>query len=345
MLKPQRLNRGDTVALVSLSSGLAGDSLFGHRAELGIRRLEDEFGLKVIVMPHALKGIEYVDEHPRERAEDLMDAFRNPQIKAIITMIGGDDTIRLLPYIDFDVIKSNPKIFMGYSDTTVNHFMMYHAGVSSFYGPCVLAEFAENKEMHQYTKIYVERVLFGAEDSIEVIQSPVWTSEILEWAEPSNNEILREMWPDKYGRILLQGSGKVRGRLLGGCIDVLQMMFGTKVWPKAEEWKDCILFLETSEDYPRPEEVMYLLRGLVAQGIVEQINGIIVGKPRDEKYFDEYQDVFKKVIGQEAGRGDLPILYNMNFGHTSPICVLPYGAMAEIDCGKKAFHLVEAAVD
>jgi muramoyltetrapeptide carboxypeptidase LdcA involved in peptidoglycan recycling len=128
MIKPKKLQKGDTVAIVSLSSGLAGEDLFNHRYELGKKRLKEEFGLNVITMTNALKGIDYLKKHPEARAKDLMDAFLNKDIKAIICNIGGDDTIRLLPYINYDIIKSNPKIFMGYSDTTVNHFMMYKAG-------------------------------------------------------------------------------------------------------------------------------------------------------------------------------------------------------------------------
>lgn len=345
MIKPQKLNKGDTVALVSLSSGLAGESLFRHRVELGIKRLKEDFGLKVITMPNALKGIEYLDKYPEARAMDLMEAFKNPEIKAVITMIGGNDTIRLLPYIDFDVLKNNPKIFMGYSDTTVNHFMMYKAGLVSFYGACIMAEFAENAAMHEYTKTYIKKVLFEINNSLEIPQSPVWTSEMLDWTDCTNNEIARKMIPDKTGYMLLQGKGKVEGRLLGGCLDVFPMLIGTELWPKADKWKGCILFLETSEEYPSPQEFKYFLRGLVAQGIIDNINSIIVGKPKDEKYFAEYKEVLIKVISLEAGRKEMPILYNMNFGHNAPMCILPYGAMAEINCDEKSFWLKESVVN
>lgn len=154
MIIPKKLKKGDVVAIVSLSSGMGGDKLFMHRYELGKKRLEEEFGLKVITMPNALKGSEYLNKHPEARAKDLMDAFTNTNVKAIISMIGGDDTIRLLPYISYKTIKNNPKIFLGYSDTTINHFMMYKAGLVSYYGPAILSEFAENGKMHDYTKIY-----------------------------------------------------------------------------------------------------------------------------------------------------------------------------------------------
>lgn len=105
-------------------------------------------------MPNALKGIEYLYNNPKARAEDLMNAFKDKEVKAIINAIGGDDTIRLLPYIDFDIIKNNPKIFMGFSDTTVNHFMMYKAGLVSYYGASLMNNWGEYVEINEYTKNY-----------------------------------------------------------------------------------------------------------------------------------------------------------------------------------------------
>ena len=344
MLKPPRLKPGNTVAIVSLSSGIGGETTFMHRYEIGKKRLEEVFGLNVVVMPNALKGIEYLDKHPEARAADLMAAFNNPDISGIICMIGGDDTIRLLEYIDFDIIRDNPKVFMGYSDTTANHFMLRMAGLVSFYGPCILMEFAENAAMHEYTRHYIQSVLFEPAEQLAIEPSPVWTGEFLDWANADNNNIARKMTGDERGYELLQGNGIARGRLLGGCIDVFPMVIGTKIWPAPEEWDNTILFVETSEECPAPNEIKYILRGMAAQGIFGRISGVVVGKPAGEKYYDEYKQVLTKVIGQESGRSDLPILYNVNFGHTSPICILPYGIMAEIDCAKKTLKLLEPAV-
>ena len=102
-------------------------------------------------MPNSLKGSEFILQNPYLRAKDLMDAFKNPEIKGIISNIGGNDAIRLLPFLDFDVIRQNPKVFMGFSDTTTIHLMCYKAGLSSFYGPSILFDIAENVEMHEFT--------------------------------------------------------------------------------------------------------------------------------------------------------------------------------------------------
>lgn len=132
MIKPKRLVRGDKVAIVSLSRGMLGEKMFIHKFELAKKRLEEDYGLEVVPMPNALKGMDYLYQHPEARAQDLMDAFKNTEMKAVFNAIGGDDTIRLLPYIDFQVLQDNPKIFTGFSDSTTNHFMMYKAGLVSY---------------------------------------------------------------------------------------------------------------------------------------------------------------------------------------------------------------------
>lgn len=345
MIKPKRLKAGDSVALVSLSAGMAGEEIFIHRTRLGIKRLKEEFGLCAVPMPNSLKGLEYLYANPKARAEDLMQAFSDDKYSAVFCMIGGDDTVRTLPFIDFEIIKHNPKIFSGYSDSTVNHFMMYKAGLTSFYGASVMTQFAENVAMHEYTKKYLREVLFEGAAPLIIPPSAQWTSEMLDWADENNNKINRKMQSDAKGYELLQGRGIWRGKLLGGCLDVLPMFMGTQLWPKLQEWEGCILFLETSEEYPSAESLRWLLRGLLAQGILDVINGILFAKPKDEKYYDEYQEVLKQVVGVEAGRRDMPILYNMNFGHTDPICILPYGVQAQINCEKREFSLLEAAVE
>lgn len=341
MIKPEKLKKGDTVAIVSLSSGMAGDEMFKHRYELGKERLEKVFGLKTVTMPNSLKGSEYLSQHPEARAKDFMDALKDKNIKAIICNIGGDDTIRLLPYIDFDIIKNNPKIFMGYSDTTVNHFMMYKMGITSYYGPSIMCEFAENYEMHDYTIKHINEVLFENKENIEITSSDMWTSEYLDWSNKEYNNVKRKMLNEEHNYEVLQGTGCFEGELLGGCFDVFPMFIGTEIWPKIEEWKNKILFLETSEDEIKPEYVAYYLRNLIAQGIIDQINGIIVGKPKNETYYEEYKEVFKRLIALEANRPDLPILYNVNIGHNAPMCIFPLGQKTKVDLEKKKILFLE----
>ena len=121
------------------------------------------------------------------------------------------------------------------------------------------------------------------------------------------------------------------------------MAIGTEVWPSISEWKDAILFIETSEDMPSPDFVKWTLRNLAAQGILKVIKGILVAKPYEAKYYEEYKEIILQVVAEEEKLKSLPIMYNMNFGHTMPIGILPYGMMVELDCEEKIVTLLDSA--
>ena len=164
------------VAIVSLSSGIIGEDFVRHEVEIGVKRLEN-FGMNVRFMPHAMKGIEYVKNHPKDRAADLLYALKDPEVEMILCAIGGDDTYRLLPYLfghgELAGAVSN-KIFLGFSDTTVNHFMFHKVGMKTFYGQSFLSDLCElDKEMLPYTRGYFEELIrFGT--IREVRPSSVW---------------------------------------------------------------------------------------------------------------------------------------------------------------------------
>lgn len=344
MIKAGRLRAGDLVAVVSLSWGGLGDPDLIHKYHIAKERLEQNFGLRVIAMPHALKGSRFVAEHPELRAKDLMDAFKDPDIKGIFSAIGGDDSVRLLPYIDYDTIRANPKVFMGYSDTTISHLMMYRAGLTSFYGPSIMCEFGAYVKMADYTVEAVRRLLFQDSEGYAIESSPVWSADYIPWKEENRHKENSYM-EESHGYELLQGQGTVTGHLLGGCLDVFTMVNGTSVWPGADQWRGALLFLETSEDKPSPELLIYTLRNLAAQGILKELSGILVGKPQGEVYYEEYKEAILQVVAEEEKLTALPILYNLNFGHATPIGILPYGIQAELDCEAKTLRLLESATE
>ena len=341
MLKPQHLKRGDTVAVVSLSRGMLGESWAIHKLYIAKERLENDFGLEVIAMPNALKGSEFVYNHPELRAKDLMDAFKDESIKGIFCAIGGDDSVRMLPYINYDIIKNNPKIFMGYSDTTVSHFMLNKAGLVSFYGPSIMCEFGEYVKMFDYTKEAVKNILFKDTTNYEIKPSEYWSDDFVSWKEENKN-IAKKLVKEAHGYEVLSGKGIIRGKLLGGCLDVFPMVLETEVWPKKAEWNDKIMLLETSEEKMPPEYVLYYMRNLGAQGILNNIKGIIVGKPQDEKYYEEYKEIYLKVL-KEFNCEDLPIIYNVNIGHAYGTGLLPLGVEYEVDLDKKQIKIIESA--
>ncbi|GKV64503.1 MULTISPECIES: S66 peptidase family protein [unclassified Sporosarcina] len=342
LIKPKKLQPGDRVATVSTSWGGAGEPNLRWRYEQGVKRLEDVFGLEVVPMPNSLKGADYLYDSPQARAEDLMTAFEDDSIKGIIANIGGEDSIRLLPYIDFNVMREHPKVLMGYSDVTISHLFCLKAGISSFYGPAILTDFAENIEMDPYTVEMVNRTLFSNEIIGEIQPGYEWTSERLEWIEENKGK--QRTMRKNAGYEVLQGSGTAQGRLIGGCIEVLEFAKGTALWPENKHWDNSILFFETSEEKPDPQMIRYWLRNYATQGILHKANGIIFGKPQDEKYYEEYKREIRSVM-KEYDLEELPILYNLNFGHTEPKFILPYGALAEIDCEQGTFMILESGTE
>jgi len=342
MIKPKKLKRGDKVASISLSWGGPGE--LPLRYEAGKKQLQETFGVEVVETKHALKPNDWIYKNPEARANDLMEALQDSSIKAIISNIGGEDSIRTLPFIDFDIIKNNPKIFLGYSDTTVTHFCFHKAGVTSFYGTSLMVGFAENNGMHDYQIVDIQRTLFANEPVGMVAPNTIgWTSELLPWGEPNNQSISRKLEKPSGWR-WLQGKGKVQGELLGGCLEVLEMIKGTSIWVSPAGWTGKIMFLETSEEKISPSGFQHIMRNYAATGIFKNIAGLLVARPYDNLHWKEYDDILMKTIREEEGLVDLPIITGMDFGHTCPTFTLPYGIRAEIDCEGQTFSVLENAV-
>ncbi|MDR1464805.1 MAG: LD-carboxypeptidase [Oscillospiraceae bacterium] len=341
LIQPLQLRPGDKVAAVSLSSGSAGEPNLRWRTDYGVSRLE-AMGLRVVPAQNALRGSDFLYRRPEARAEDLMAAFADPEIKGIFSYIGGEESIRLLPFIDYGLIRRNPKWFVGYSDATVTHFMCYKAGLSSLYGPAILSDLAENVALPEYTDRWLSRALFSAEPLGEIPPAESFASGFPDWGDEEATKATPRTFLPNRGHELLQGEGTARGRLVGGCLEVLDWLRGMELFPPAGDFEGAVLFLETSEDMPPPHRFRYILRALGAVGVLGAIRGMIFGKPYGEKYDGEYKAELRLVLA-EFDRQDLPVLWNLSFGHCEPKFCLPYGALAEIDCGRAAFRILEGA--
>lgn len=343
----KKLRKGDKVAIVSLSSGMLGEAFCSHNIEIGVKRLR-EYGLEPSFMPNSLKGIEYLKANPKARAKDLKDAFMDDSIAGIICAIGGDDTYRLLPYLledeEFiDAVHKSPKLFTGFSDTTINHLMFYKLGLSTYYGPNFICDLAEiSDEMLPYSKKAFESYIEGNEYR-EITSSEIWYQERTDFSkEAVGTERISHR--EEHGFELLQGKECFEGRLLGGCLESLYDILTTTryedekavcekygLFPDIEEWKEKILFIETCEEKPVPEQFEKEIAILKEKGVFDVVSGVLVGKPQDEAYYDEYKNILVKVVNNL----DLPIVYNVNFGHATPRCTLQYGAVARVDMKRK----------
>ena len=331
------------VAIVSLSSGIVGESFAEFEKKIGIKRLED-FGLKVRFMPHALLGLNYIKNHPEKRSLDLLNALRDPDIDMILCAIGGDDTYRLLPYLfENDELKkavkaAANKIFLGFSDTTINHFMLHKVGMTTFYGQAFLPDICElSTDMLPYTKKYFQE-LISTRTIHEITPSDVWYEERTEFS-PEKVGTLPVPHPNK-GFELLQGSAIFSGKILGGCIDSMYDMFDSEryndmpilcrkyhLFPDVKDWKGRIILLETSEEKLAPEKYKKALEYIKSAGVFDVVSGVLVGKPQDEIYADEYKKILVEVINNQK----LPILFNVNIGHAAPRCIIPFGVEAVVD--------------
>ena len=329
-----------TIEIVSLSSGIIGEAFAAHELKIGVERLQ-AMGLKVKFSKHALKGIDYIKEHPEDRAADLIEAYADPEVDMILCAIGGDDTFRLLPYLfeeDRLKIVVNEKPFLGFSDTTMNHLMLHKLGIKTFYGQSFLADICElENEMLPYTgKFFKELITAGMIK--EVRPSDVWYEERTEFDE-SQIGVPRVKHPNS-GFELLQGSVTFSGKILGGCIESIYDIFNNdrysdsidlcrkyELFPELDDWNGKILLLESSEEKPSPEMYEKMLLALKEYGIFDIVSGVLVGKPMDETYADEYKKLLVKIIDSP----ELPVLCNINIGHATPRCIIPFGINATVN--------------
>lgn len=332
------------IAIVSLSSGTIGESFVKHELDIGVKRLRD-FGLNVTFMPHALKGIDYVKNHPEHRAADLLQALGDPDIDMILCAIGGDDTYRLLPYLfehnELADAVSN-KVFLGFSDTTVNHFMFHKVGMKSFYGQSFLADICElGSDMLPYTKQYFEELIESGTIR-EVRPSPIWYEQRESFGPEQIGVPLKAHV--NAGFKLLQGAPRFSGEILGGCIDSIYDFFSAEryadmpllckkyeLFPDIEDWRGKILLLESSEEKMLPQKYRKAVAALKETGIFDVLSGVLIGKPMDETYAREYEEILVDVID----RAELPIVCNLNIGHAQPRCIIPLGVPATVNAERQ----------
>jgi muramoyltetrapeptide carboxypeptidase LdcA involved in peptidoglycan recycling len=336
---PRRLEPGDAVAVVSPSWG--GPEAFPHVFDAGVAVLRG-WGLDVREMPSTRAPAARLAAEPRLRADDVNAAFADPAIRAIISTIGGDDSIRLLPYLDEPTISSNPKILMGYSDTTTLLAAIRRFGIVTHHGPSVMAGLAQVDGLPPAFREHIRRMLFEPAASHRYVPYGAYAEGYPDWRDPSTAGRVNPSRADD-GWHVVQGTGRAHGELFGGCLEVLDWLRGSSAWPIGDEWAGRLLFVETSEEKPPRLVVERILRSFGAQGVFERISGLLVGRARghttDEKL--GLETTIRDVIATEFGRPDLPIVANLDFGHTDPQWVLPLGVRAELDVDARSLTLVE----
>jgi len=334
-MKPPRLREGDTVGVISPSWG--GGAEYPHRVERGVEYLESS-GFRVRIASHAINSVGYVSDTAENRVSDIHAMFRDPEVRAIVSMIGGDHSCHLLPLLNFDLIRENPKILMGYSDVTVLNVAIWQmTGLVTFNGPALMVELAEYPEVLRYTERHMLKALCSAEPVGRVEPSAWWTEEFLDWDEKEDLTRARTGQASS-GWTWLKG-GRADGVLVGGCLESMQHLRGTTYWPDLD---GAILFLETSEEKPDPERVDGILMDYENMGAFGHIKGLLFGRPY--AYTPEEREQLNEIILERVKGYGFPVVADMDFGHTSPMYTLPVGCRAAIEPGRERFEIVEPAV-
>lgn len=328
-----KLQKGDQVGVISPSAGLPG--LFPWVQDLGLARLKTEFQL----IPKEYPTTRQMGSSLEDRARDIMAAFADPANKAVITSIGGADQIKLIKYLDPDVFIKNPKAFFGLSDNTHLCNFLWNLGIPSFYGGAILTQFAMQQKMDDFTVRYLKHALFEAGE-VELGRSDYYKDEGLDWSDKTNLQKSRKEESNEPWQ--WDGSQNTEGILWGGCVEslVVQMSAG-KYLPSREDLKGAVLFLETAEDIPEHWIVEYLLTGMGERGWLANFSGVLIGRAKawefnkqnsakdKAAYRKEQRETILSVV-REYNK-DIPVIQNLDFGHTDPQVPLPAGQLCRID--------------
>jgi muramoyltetrapeptide carboxypeptidase LdcA involved in peptidoglycan recycling len=322
------------VAVVSPSLGAVGR--WPHRVDRGRAYLE-ALGLSVRVMPNAGRDESWASAPPEARAADIHEAFLDDEVAVVLAAIGGNHSNQLLPLLDYDLVRTHPKVFQGYSDITVLHWAFaLHAGLSTFYGPALVPELGEHPEVVPFTDRYLRAAWFGA-DPIEFGPAETWTDELLDWNTKADLERPRRL-ARSDGWIGVRG-GTADGPLLGGCLEtVCWHLKGSTSWVDPA---GAILFLETSEEAPSPATVDAYLTDLEQLGVFAAASALVFARPYG--YTAGEAEVLWDVVAKRTETAGLPVLANVEAGHADPMLTLPIGCHARLDADRKQLALLEPA--
>jgi len=334
---------GDTVAIVSPSMALPG--LFPWVHELGLKRLREEFGL----VPKEYPTTRRMGSSYQDRARDLEDAFADPRVKAVLTSVGGEDEIGLIRHLDPAVFQANPKPFFGYSDNTNLHNFLWRLGIPSFYGGSTMVQLGMPGAMLDYTVRSLRQALFGRGVTL-VEAADEFTDIELDWTDPANLERHRPMEPNDG--LIWDGEADAEGRLWGGCLEVLfGILAAGRFVPDEADLDGVVLYVETSEEMPPPFAVGYFFTALGERGWLERFSGILVGRPKTWT-LDRPSDPGPRAAARQAQRdaivkavrtynAHIPVVMNLDFGHTDPQVMVPNGGWARIAPGARTIHFSE----
>ncbi|MFJ4470408.1 S66 peptidase family protein [Streptomyces sp. NPDC089424] len=332
---PPKPSPGDRIAVISPSSGLPG--LLPLPFELGLERLREEYGLEPVEFPATRK----MGSTPRERADDIHAAFADPDIRAVIASIGGDDQITVLPLLDRELIRARPKPFFGMSDNTNLLAFLRTCGIVGYHGASVMAELGRPGAMHPQTAESLRAALFTS-GPYELRPAKRWRDVGRDWADPATFDAEPETRPGD-GWTWVNPDRVVEGRSWGGCLEIVGwlLMADREIAPDLAEYEGGVLFLETSEEMPSAEEVFRTLRNMGERGLLRRFPALLMGRPKTwsfdrphtpeegARYAAAQREAVLRALRMYAP--DMTVVLDVDLGHTDPQLVIPYGGLIRVD--------------
>lgn len=328
--KLPRLKAGDSVAVVSPSLSLP--YVYPAVALKGMENIQRFFGLKVLVSRHAFDELEHAYRHPELRAQDLNRAFSANSIGAVFATIGGYESIRILPFLRSRSI-AKPKIFCGFSDcTTVTSYLFIH-GIRSIYGSSVMAGFAQMEHFPKSFQRYWKSMLFSNSKGLRMRRFPRYSEGYGDWGKGNVSGINRRHPSPPWHWL---NGHEMEGTVFAANIEVLDFLRGTEYAPTPEMLSGCLLLLETSEEVPGPVQVERYLRSFAACGWLSGIRGMGFGRFRgyNAHMRKEVEERIMEVVQTECGYRDMPVVTDLDFGHTDPQFPVPVGTKVRISANE-----------
>jgi muramoyltetrapeptide carboxypeptidase LdcA involved in peptidoglycan recycling len=321
--------------VISPSSGLPG--LFPLPYELGLQRLREEFGLEPVEYP----ATRTMGATPRERADDIHAAFADPEIKAVIASIGGDDQITVLPYLEWELIRANPKPFFGMSDNTNLLAFLRTCGIVGFHGGSVMSELGCPGAMHPQSAESLRAALFTS-GPYELRPAERWRDIDRDWADSATFDVEPETRPGT-GWTWVNPDRAAEGRSWGGCLEIVAwlLMADREIARDLSEYDGGVLLLETSEDMPSATEVFHTLRSMGERGLLRRFSALLMGRPKTwsferpntpeqaARYAADQREAV--LCAMRTYAPEATIVFDVDFGHTDPQLVIPYGGTVRVD--------------
>jgi muramoyltetrapeptide carboxypeptidase LdcA involved in peptidoglycan recycling len=332
---PPKLRPGARVAVVSPS--FAAPGAFPAVHELAMRRLAGEFGVEPVEYPTTRQ----LGAPAQARAADLMEAFADPGIGAVLASIGGDDQLTVLPYLDAEVLAAHPKAFCGYSDNTNLLNYLWNLGIAGYYGGSTMVHLGGRAGGPHPVAVASLRAALFSDHDLELFPAERFGEDEADWNEP---ESLAQEGPTRPGTGWLwhQPDRVVTGPTWGGDLEILQWNLAAGRWIRpAEDYAGCVLLLETDEEMPGAEAVFRMLRTMGERGLLAQFPAVLFarakaaafGVPAQASERDRYRTEQRSAVLRafEVYNPEAMVVFDVDFGHTDPQWVLPYGGAVTVD--------------